>query len=136
MRLVVDTSVMIRALRSAGPARAFFKAAPLSHTLMYHPEQLLELREVAARPRLAIAPEEVDELIQRIERYGQKVESVLDAPGDCRDPNDEYLLALALAGAAAAIITEDLDLLVLNPRRGVRILRLFEFVAEHPLSDV
>jgi hypothetical protein len=50
VRLVVDTNLMIRALRSPGPARRFFKLAPFSHVLVYHPEQILELRDVAARP--------------------------------------------------------------------------------------
>jgi uncharacterized protein len=63
------------------------------------------------------------------------VESVLDAPGDCRDPNDNYVLALALAGTADVILTENQDLLVLDPWRGIRIMRLFQFLEDHPLSD-
>src|SRR5438552_16518307 len=106
MRLVVDTNLMIRALRTPGPARQFFKLAPSVHMLVYHAEQILELRDVAARPRLNIAPEAVDELVGRIHRYGLAVESALDAPGDCRDPNDEYVLALALAGTVEVILTE------------------------------
>lgn len=138
MRLVVDTNLMIRALLSPGPARHFFRLAPLApagHRLVYHPEQLLELRDVAARPRLRIAPDAVDELVDRIERYGERVESDLDGPGDCRDPKDEYVLALALAGTADAILTEDEDLLVLDPWRGVRVMRLFQFLKDDPLPS-
>jgi predicted nucleic acid-binding protein len=43
------------------------------------------------------------------------------------------VLALALAGSAEMILTEDEDLLVLNPWRGIRITRLFQFVQDHPL---
>ena len=86
MRVVVDTNLMIRALLSAGPARQFFKVGLLQHRRVYHVEQLAELREVAARPRLKIAPEAVTELVDRSERYGQRVESELDANLDCRDP--------------------------------------------------
>jgi len=93
----------------------------------------LELRGVAARPRLNIAPEAVDEITERIMRYGDAVESALDAPGDCRDPNDNYVLALALAGSAEVILTEDQDLLILAPWRGIRIMRLFQFLQNHPL---
>lgn len=135
MRLVVDTNLMIRALLSAGPAREFFRLAPLSHQLVYHAEQFLELRNVAARPRLNLAPEAVDELIGRIQHYGQRIESDLDAPGDCRDPKDNYVLAPALAGAADVTLTEDDDLLVLDPWRGVRIMRLSQFLQDHPLPD-
>jgi predicted nucleic acid-binding protein len=81
VRLVVDTNLMIRALRSPGPARRFFTLAPLAHLLVYHAEQIMELRDVAARPRLDIPPEAVDELVGRIQLYGQPVESALDAPG-------------------------------------------------------
>lgn len=133
MRVVVDTNRMIRALRSPGPARRFFRLAPLTHLLLYHPEQISELRDTAARPRLAIAPEAVDELVDRIQRYGNAVESDLEARGDCRDPNDDYVLALALAGSADVILTEDQDLLVLDPWRGIHIMRLFQFLHEHPL---
>lgn len=115
VRLVVDTNLMIRALLSPGPARQFFRLAPLMHVLVYHSEQMLELREVAVRPRLDLAPDVVDELVGRIQHYGVAVESALDQTGDCRDPYDEYVLSLALAGAADVILTEDRDLLVLDP---------------------
>jgi predicted nucleic acid-binding protein len=126
---------MIRALRSPGPARRFFALAPLKHLLIYHAEQLAELREVAARPRLGIAPSAVEVLIDRIRHYGQLVESPLNPPGDCRDPKDEYVLALALEGLAESILTEDQDLLVLNPWRGIHITRLFDFLQSHPLES-
>ncbi len=135
MRLVVDTNLMIRALRSPGPARQFFKLAPLTHLLMYHQEQFLELRDVAARPRLEIAPEAVEELVDRMQRYGHAVTSNLDAAGDCRDPDDNYVLALALAGSVDIVLTEDQDLLVLDPWRGIRIMRLFQFLKDHPLPE-
>ncbi len=44
------------------------------------------------------------------------------------------MLSLALAGAAEFILTEDDDLLVLDPWRGIRIVRLFQFLQDHPLQ--
>jgi predicted nucleic acid-binding protein len=79
VRLVVDTNLMIRALLSPGPARQFLKLAPLSHQLLYHLEQIAELREVATRPRLKIAQESLDELAERIEFYGLRIDSDLNA---------------------------------------------------------
>lgn len=135
VRLVVDTNVMIRALLSQGPARRFFMSAPLDHLIVYHARQVAELRAVAARPRLAITPEAVDELVRRIERYGVAVEVELEAIGDCRDPHDDYVLSLAHAGLADAIVTEDKDLLVLHPWRGVEILRLTQFLENHGVAE-
>ena len=46
---------------------------------------------------------------------------VLEAP-TCRDPDDDVVLATALAGECAAIVTGDQDLLVLDPFKGIRVL--------------
>ena len=46
---------------------------------------------------------------------------------DCRDPGDDKFLELALASGALAIVTGDADLLVLDPWRGIRIVKLTDF---------
>ena len=55
---------------------------------------------------------------------------------DCRDAKDNRHLELALAAEATAILSGDEDLLVLDPWRGVRVLRptrfLEEFGADEP----
>jgi putative PIN family toxin of toxin-antitoxin system len=43
---------------------------------------------------------------------------------DCRDPDDDKFLELALASGARAIVTGDADLLVLDPWRDTRIVKL------------
>lgn len=48
---------------------------------------------------------------------------------DCRDPKDDKYLELALAAGAEIIVSGDDDLLVLQPWRGVRILRPAEYLA-------
>jgi predicted nucleic acid-binding protein len=40
----------------------------------------------------------------------------------CRDPDDDYLLDLAVEAKATAIVTGDKDLLCLDPFRSVRIV--------------
>jgi len=112
----------------------FFQLGPLQHQILYHVEQLAELRGVAARPRLRIAAEAVTALVERIERYGQRVDSDLDAKLDCRDPKDDYILSLASSATADVILSEDDDLLALDPWRGIRVMRLFQFLQDHPLQ--
>jgi len=46
---------------------------------------------------------------------------------DCRDPDDDKFLELALASRASVIVTGDPDLLVLDPWRGIRIVKLADF---------
>ena len=48
---------------------------------------------------------------------------------DCRDPKDNKFLELAIASDAPFIVTGDADLLVLNPYRGVIILKSGDFLA-------
>lgn len=48
---------------------------------------------------------------------------------DCRDPKDDIYLELALAAGAEIIVSSDDDLLVLDPWRGVRILKPAAYLA-------
>ena len=47
---------------------------------------------------------------------------------DCRDVKDNKYLELGLAAAASIIVSSDEDLLVLDPWRGIRILRPADYV--------
>ncbi len=50
----------------------------------------------------------------------------------CRDPDDDFLLDLALAGRADYLLTGDEDLLSIDPFRSVRIVtyRIFRELLE------
>jgi uncharacterized protein len=47
---------------------------------------------------------------------------------DCRDAKDNKYLELALASAATRIVASDGELLVLDPWRGIRILRPADYL--------
>ncbi len=47
---------------------------------------------------------------------------------DCRDPNNNKFLELAISANASCIITCDKDLLVLHPFRGIPILNAVDFI--------
>ena len=88
-----------------------------------------EIVEVLHRPRLArfIDPVLRDDLLDLLvpgAAWFDPAERVMD----CRDPKDNKYLELALAASASAIVSSDTDLLVLNPWRGVRILRPAEYL--------
>lgn len=46
----------------------------------------------------------------------------------CRDPKDNKFLELAVTANAACIVSGDKDLLVLNPFRGIPILKATDFI--------
>jgi predicted nucleic acid-binding protein len=48
----------------------------------------------------------------------------------CRDPDDDHVLAAALAARAEAIVTGDADLLALDTYEGIRILIVRAFLEE------
>jgi putative PIN family toxin of toxin-antitoxin system len=50
---------------------------------------------------------------------------------DCRDPDDNKFLSLALTGEADLIVTGDADLLSLHPFRGIPILTPSAYLARH-----
>jgi putative PIN family toxin of toxin-antitoxin system len=50
----------------------------------------------------------------------------------CRDGSDNFILALALAAQADAIVSSDHDLLALHPWNGIPILTPAQFVAQFP----
>lgn len=88
-----------------------------------------EIASVVNRPRLArfVRAELRDDLLDTLRRaavWFEPMETVLD----CRDAKDNKYLELALASAAATIVSSDDDLVVLHPWRGIRILRPAEYV--------
>ncbi len=92
---------------------------------------MAELLGVFARPRLArfLLPDLREEVLALIDRFGVFFAPV-DRVTDCRDAKDNIYLELALAAGAATIISGDADLLVLDPWRGVRILKPAAYLAE------
>lgn len=53
----------------------------------------------------------------------------------CRDPSDDRMLELAVAGGAAAIIAGDQDLLTLSPFRGIPILSPRAFLERYEAAS-
>lgn len=88
-----------------------------------------EIAEVLSRPKFARVltadrRHETLELLAAAALWFEPSEPVTD----CRDAKDNPYLELALAARATAIVSGDEDLLVLNPWRGIRVLRPARFL--------
>lgn len=92
-----------------------------------------EVNEVLSRDKFHpyITEDEARQFIALISGASQWVEIDVSI-GDCRDPDDNKILELAVSGRATHLVTGDDDLLVLDPYRGVRVLRPGEFLQEIP----
>ena len=99
-------------------------------TLVTSERQLEELRRVSRYPRLQryLRPHEVGSLVGQIRRRAIVLE-VLPTVEASSDPDDDPILATALAGEAEWLVTGDKgDLLTLVKVRRVRIVTVREFL--------
>lgn len=123
-RVVLDTSTLVSAaLRVASiPSQALLKA--LRECEMCASEATLqELATVLSRSKFDryLARAEREKFVELIRVYSV-VWEVSDEVQDCRDPQDNKFLALALVCGADMLVSSDDDLLVLNPYRGIPVL--------------
>jgi putative PIN family toxin of toxin-antitoxin system len=120
VRVVLDTNVLVSALHFGGrPRRLLDDVLRGDHTLIIGPAILGELEAVLvetcgwASDRAAAARAELEAIAEMV--------TPLEAPRVCRDPDDDRILAIAITGAADALVTGDADLLALGAHGGANI---------------
>ena len=113
MRIVLDTNVLARAMASAGgPAGELFELILAGHTLVVSLELLSELTRVLAYPRVRRlhrqGDDEIAEFIGSVESSSLVVELPAPLPRVVpHDPDDDMLVATALAGRADVLCTRN-----------------------------
>lgn len=130
LRLVLDTNVIVSAvLAPGGKPRRCLERALGSDLLVLTDETRAEMLDVLHRPRLQrfVVASERDGVLARV-----AARSVRVGPSEritaCRDPKDDKFLDAAVAGRVDYLVSGDEDLLVLNPFRGIPILRPAAFL--------
>lgn len=93
-------------------------------------ELLAELRDVLDRPRIKekINFNSSQTFLELIE-LSIEIIQVVSEVNACRDPKDNFLLALSKDGKADALITGDKDLLAIGSFEETKILTLPDFLA-------
>ena len=136
-RVVFDTSTLIGAALKAGskPHRALMLA--LEVCSLFASEQLIgELEEVLGRSyfdrRLTRSDRDnfLEEIRKNVELCPVSLAAAAMVYPRCRDANDNFLLALALACDADAVVSSDQDLLVMHPWNGILILTAAQFLEQ------
>ena len=130
LRVVADANVLISAAlaRSPNAPSVLILEAALDGRLelVTSPQLLGEITSVLKRPRLRKYLS-TDEVLRFVADLAAQTILLTDPPGPpaavCRDPNDDYLVALATVRHADAIITGDPDLHAIDTEQlGIEIL--------------
>ncbi len=135
MKLVVDTNVVMSGLLWLGNPGRLLEAAALRQVTLYtSPALVAELTKTLGSQKLAqrIARSglTLDELLARYLNVAIVVQPESVPPVILEDPDDDQVLACALAAGADLIISGDGHLLGLKQYRGIPILSPAECVRQ------
>jgi putative PIN family toxin of toxin-antitoxin system len=134
MRVVLDTNIVISGLFWGSHPRRILESARSGEITLYTSQALLnELLDVLNRSKfaerlglIAATPQEV------VDNYAALVEVVEVSdiePVVADDPDDDAVLACAIAANARYIVSGDSDLLSLSTYRSIQIVSATEFLA-------
>ena len=127
MRVVLDTNVLLSGLLWHGPPHTLierFREGTLF--LVSSPALLAELAEVIARPQfaaiLARSNTSPEHSLAELRALAEVIEPAPLAMPVCRNPDDDAVLALAIAARADLIVSGDRDLLDLQRFQDISIV--------------
>jgi putative PIN family toxin of toxin-antitoxin system len=139
MRVVLDTGILLAALITSGtPPDVIYRAwRKKRFELVTSDWQLDEFRRVSRYPKLQkyLKSSEAGNLVNGLRREATVLHE-LPSFDLSPDPNDNPVLAMAVAGRADYLVTGDRrDLLVLRTVRSTRILSARQFVDELKIAE-
>lgn len=130
IRVVIDPNLIVSMLigKRVGAMLGIFKDQRFE--VVVHEELLGEFEDVARRTKFRkYFPEQVvDAIMLRLQEDGTMIRNSLQIEAISRDPDDDYLLALAKTAKAHVLLTGDRDLLVLEKHGRTRIMNAKAFV--------
>jgi putative PIN family toxin of toxin-antitoxin system len=129
-RIVADTNCLVSRLLLADStvAQAVRKAVE-SSILLVSEATMDELADVLGRSKFDryVSIKDRQQFLRLLGRIAEFV-PIIYAVRDCRDPDDDKFLEVALNGRADVIVSGDRDLRSLNPWRNVPILSPKEYL--------
>jgi putative PIN family toxin of toxin-antitoxin system len=125
--IVIDTNVMVAGIVTEGLCREILEVHLPEHEAVLSQVLWDELVETLQR-KFDLGPETLPILALYRQRSTWCEPSAI-TPTVCRDPDDDWVLATAVAGGAEAIVSGDADLLTLSSYRGIEMLSPRQFVS-------
>ena len=126
---VLDSTILVSAFLTPGgaadvlidQAKAGRFACALSADILAETTRVL-LETPRIRQRYAYTDDEVQDYIQSLQQAVLLVSGLPPLSGVVRDPNDDMILACAVAASATYIVTRDLDLLSIETYEEIAIV--------------
>jgi putative PIN family toxin of toxin-antitoxin system len=127
-RIIFDTNLWISYLISNRLIKIDLLLEQGKIRLLFSEESLQEFIEVATRPKFKkyFSEEDIRALLDLFDYFGEVVE-VNSSVEICRDPKDNFLLALAKDSQADYLITGDKDLLEIKQFESTQIITFSDF---------
>ena len=129
MRVVADANILVSAALAPSPqspsVRIIDAALDGRIELVMSPALLEEIADVLSRPRIRrrLSADDAQLFLADVAAQVVMLADPLDPPTVCRDPDDDYLVALAMIAGAEVLVSGDDDLLAVEPARaGVEVM--------------
>jgi hypothetical protein len=140
VRAVFDTNLWVSYLLTHRPPIATLIDRCLASdelVLVTAPELLAELQRVLAYPRLQhyYAPDEAERFIALVLALSELVQLPDEIPHMCRDRDDDFVIACAVAGRADVIASGDRDLLALGRVGAILIVKPAALLARLEVTE-
>ena len=126
MRIVLDTNVLISAEIADGPAHQFVAWCLDEHYIVISEFIFQEFTRVLTK-KFKVDPTIVEEAVLFFRKKMHVVPLMFPVSGVCSDPDDDNILATALAGSCSHIVTGDRQLLILKEYRSISIVSVQAF---------
>jgi putative PIN family toxin of toxin-antitoxin system len=127
VRVVFDTNVLVAAFTSLGLCHQAYERALARMDIVTAHRLLDELHDTLIG-KMKIDRSLADEIMAGLANELEIVEPMPLPKSVCRDEDDDWVLATALAGRSEMIVSGDKDLLVLKQFQGIRILSPRQFI--------